>query len=373
MAAACSPRARLLVVSLVIVVAGACGASRVVPIRAHDASGVVPSDGGPSEPVVVADGTTDPAPAETVAPACAEPKLVGFATHEPGTSGGEGAGGRTMVVTSFDALVAAAALADKLTIDIGTMLEAPSGAAQVRVQSNKTIRGVAQGAGITGAGLQLFRVSNVVIQNLVLTRAATEDAITVNASTNVWIDHCELSMSADGLADVNHGANWVTMSWNHFHDQSFNSLVGHTAAPENVEDPGQLSVTYHHNWFHATEYYNPKVRYGTVHVFNNFYDYPEGSTATGVISQLGAKVLVEANVFLNLKTPIQTDSDDSKGDPAAQGFIAWGVDNKFTGTGNSNATRIVAWNPSPSDYSYALDDVKDVAALVSTCAGPHFK
>lgn len=360
----------LLVTTALIPLLASCGPSRVVPIRARDASVVVPADGGGEPPPdVVADAAHDPTPA----PACAPPRLVGFATHQPGTSGGDGVGGRSIVVATFDALVAAAALADTLTIEVDSMLAAPPGAPQVRVQSNKTIRGVARGAGVTGAGLQIFRVSNVIVQNMVLTKAATEDAITVNASTNVWIDHCDLSMSADGLADVNHGSNWVTMSWNHFHDQSFNSLVGHTAAPENVEDPGQLTVTYHHNWFHATEYYNPKVRYGTVHVFNNFYDYPQGSTATGVISQLGATVLIEANVFLNLKTPIQTDSDDSKGDPAAQGFIAWGLENKFAGTGNYNATRVVAWNPSPGEYSYLPDDVNDVAALVSTCAGPTFR
>lgn len=47
------------------------------------------------------------------------------------------------------------------------------------------------------------------------------DAITIHASSHVWIDHCNLSHSTDGLVDVVHGSTSVTISNNFFsnHDK----------------------------------------------------------------------------------------------------------------------------------------------------------
>lgn len=47
------------------------------------------------------------------------------------------------------------------------------------------------------------------------------DAITVFASSNVWIDHCFLATCADGLVDVTHASTAVTVSNNYFtrHDK----------------------------------------------------------------------------------------------------------------------------------------------------------
>lgn len=49
------------------------------------------------------------------------------------------------------------------------------------------------------------------------------DAITVLASSNVWVDHCFLARCADGLVDVTHASNLVTVSNNYFtqHDKVF--------------------------------------------------------------------------------------------------------------------------------------------------------
>ena len=279
-----------------------------------------------------------------------------------------------MTVKTYDELAAAAGSSDTLTIQLATMIQAGTNTAQIRVQSNKTIRGTAVGAGITGAGFNIFKASNVIVQNLVIAKAV-EDANTVNASTNVWVDHCDLSSDGavsspyDGLVDVNHGADFVTVSWNHLHDHRLTSLVGHTAAPENVEDPSHLKVTYHHNWFQGTLFYNPKVRYGSVHVFNNYYDYPEGSPAIGITAQLGAQVMVEANLFKNLETPMTTEGDDNGQDPSKQGAISQ-AGNAYRGTGDPVITQVGTWRPSPSDYAYTADVAEAVPDLVSRCSGP---
>ncbi|KAI0488935.1 hypothetical protein KFK09_028774 [Dendrobium nobile] len=53
------------------------------------------------------------------------------------------------------------------------------------------------------------------------------DAITIWSSTDVWIDHCNLSSCFDGLVDVTHGSTRVTISNNLFADHDKVMLFGH--------------------------------------------------------------------------------------------------------------------------------------------------
>lgn len=50
------------------------------------------------------------------------------------------------------------------------------------------------------------------------------DAIAIQAASNVWVDHCDLSSDMDngkdyydGLCDVTHASNYVTISNTYFH------------------------------------------------------------------------------------------------------------------------------------------------------------
>jgi pectate lyase len=76
-------------------------------------------------------------------------------------------------------------------------------------------------------GLYVRRVSNVILRNLKIGQVDADngDAIGIDASSNVWVDHCDLSgdLSAgkddlDGLLDITHGSEWVTVSNTYFHD-----------------------------------------------------------------------------------------------------------------------------------------------------------
>lgn len=51
------------------------------------------------------------------------------------------------------------------------------------------------------------------------------DAIRLYMATNVWVDHCDLygdrdvgKDTYDGLVDLSHAADWVTISHTYFHD-----------------------------------------------------------------------------------------------------------------------------------------------------------
>jgi pectate lyase len=63
-------------------------------------------------------------------------------------------------------------------------------------------------------------------------------------------------------------------------------------------DPGKLNVTVHHNLFANTLQRLPRVRFGQVHVYNNFYVIPDPARfvyALGV--GVRSKIFAESNVF----------------------------------------------------------------------------
>ena len=73
--------------------------------------------------------------------------------------------------------------------------------------------------------MRIKKQSNVIIRNIKSSKVVKGDGITVENSKNVWIDHCDLSSDMthdkdyyDGLLDITHGSDWVTVSNTHFHD-----------------------------------------------------------------------------------------------------------------------------------------------------------
>ena len=80
---------------------------------------------------------------------------------------------------------------------------------------------------LTGVGLTILGQKNVIVRNMKISKvlAAYGDAITINLSTNVWVDHCDLSGDEtvgkdtyDGLVDLSHAADFVTISHTYFHN-----------------------------------------------------------------------------------------------------------------------------------------------------------
>ena len=134
----------------------------------------------------------------------------------------------------------------------------------------------------------------------------------------------------DGQVDVTHGADFITVSWNVFHDHFKNSLVGNS---ENTgdEDIGHLRITYHHNLFTRVDGRNPSIRFGTGHVYNNHYlnipDY-------GIASRINAQVRVENNYFDNVETPIRADTSLSD----VAGFVNQVNTNIFVNCGPNSIT-----------------------------------
>lgn len=83
----------------------------------------------------------------------------------------------------------------------------------------RSIIGVGSSAIIEGGGFSLNKVSNVIIRNLVIRKVKGNDAITIQKSNNLWIDHNEFYSDTDhgfdyydGQVDITHADDYITVS-----------------------------------------------------------------------------------------------------------------------------------------------------------------
>ncbi|MBN1788386.1 MAG: carbohydrate-binding protein [Sedimentisphaerales bacterium] len=245
----------------------------------------------------------------------------------------------------------------------------------VSVQSNKTIIGVGPNGAING-GLEISGRTNVIIRNLTIwyedgTQGSSDpwtDGITIKYSDHIWVDHCTLYDSPDGLIDTTNGSNYITISWCRFGytptsentQHHFTNLVG--GSDSATGDRGKLKVTFHHNlWGPSCKERMPRVRFGQVHIFNNYFDTQSNSYC--VRSGIEAQNLIENNYFNESVEPIE-----EKYDPTAlieaHGNILYNC--KCSGTYSCDDGDDDVFDP---PYSYTLDDANDVPAIVSTGAG----
>ncbi|WP_416904979.1 pectate lyase family protein [Micromonospora echinospora] len=174
---------------------------------------------------------------------------------------------------------------------------------QINVGPNTTIVGM-RGARLTGLTLMIDTASNVIVRNLTFDDArdcfpawsptdgsagnwnSQYDQISVRRSENVWIDHNTFTdgdnpdsaqpeyfgrpyQVHDGSLDVTHTASLVTASYNRFTGRDKLMLIGssNTVGP----DVGRLKVTLHHNLFDQVVQRLPRVRFGQVDIYNNWY------------------------------------------------------------------------------------------------------
>ncbi|KAK6540566.1 hypothetical protein TWF694_009357 [Orbilia ellipsospora] len=279
---------------------------------------------------------------------------TGYATLNGGTTGG--LGGPVVEVNNLTAW--AQAVADDLPRIV--VITGPiTGSAQVLVGSNKSIIGKNSNAKITGIGMYILQKKNVIVRNLIISKvlAANGDGIWIQKSTNIWVDHCEIFNDQthgkdyyDGLVDVTHAADWVTISNMYLHDHEKGSLVGHSDN-NGAEDTGHLRVTYHNNHWKNVYSRGPSLRFGTGHIFNSFYD----NMFECVRPRLGAQVLVESNYFVGASKPIFGDG------------YAVARDNAYVNCTNTNLAPLGTLTTVP--YTYSLLGSAKVVASVSATAG----
>jgi pectate lyase len=224
---------------------------------------------------------------------------TGYATQNGGTSGGKG--GKTVEVASLDELTAAVKGNDASIVLITGPIKGSG--ENVKVGSNKSVIGKDSSVVLTDFTLTVKAVNNVILRNFAMEKIVGGDAIAIQKTQNVWVDHVDLSSDRDhdkdyydGLLDVTHAADYVTVSNSFMHDHWKCSLVGHSDSNES-EDKGHLTVTYNNNYWLNINSRGPSFRFGTGHLYNNYYE----NVSDGINTRQGAQLLVQNNVYSGSK------------------------------------------------------------------------
>ena len=232
--------------------------------------------------------------------------------------------------------------------------------------SNCTIDG--KGKAFKG-GFYINNRTNIIIKNVCFDeiKLGAVDSITIkDGSHHIWVDHCTFTKTEDGLCDIIDESTHITVSWCTFgkrHGKCM--LIG--ASDKKTSDRGKLKVTLHNNWFKSHSR-SPRVRYGTVHIFNNYYDVNHGDFFYAIKSVLGAKVFVEKNYFVfnkdKKKGMIMRDGSDSKDESNGTIYSRqnYGISTKFDNK----------WDSSHLPYTYKsipASQVKESVMKHSGCGG----
>jgi pectate lyase len=187
---------------------------------------------------------------------------------------------------------------------------------QLEVPGNTTLVGVGEDARLLGVYLSIRTGANIIIRNLHFEAPvdyfpswdpwdgddgswnARFDALSMVTGSRVWVDHCTFTdgrfpdsqapvgfggepvQRHDGLLDIEDGTDYVTVSYSRFADHEKTALVS-SGDGQGDMDRGHLRITFHHNHFDNSAQRSPRVRFGRVHSFNNYFtgstedpDYP---------------------------------------------------------------------------------------------------
>lgn len=294
----------------------------------------------------------------------------GWATQGGGTSGGSGGSGTT-VTTLSSFKTAAGGTTPRIiyvtgTIDLGT--------SNVDIGSNKTIIGNGSTSGFKG-NLRANGQSNIILQNLNFTNPSSVgggDGLTVQGTTRFFVTKCTFKQTGDGALDIVNGSDYGTVSWCKFlytsdTGHNFVNLIGNSD-DNGAQDSGKLRVTLHHNWYSTlTKERMPRVRFGKVHIYNNYYGGGGGANYNIGVGN-NCQLRVENNYFEYQSNPWKNYSSSGN-----QGIMHYSG-NYFVGCSQPT------WAPNywssifTPPYSYSKDagsSVKSIVTSSSTGAGTH--
>jgi Pectate lyase len=197
--------------------------------------------------------------------------------------------------------------------NMGTAING-SGFVQVKGNSeytelNTTIEGIGEDATVYGWGILIRQCINIEVRNLGF-MMFPEDGVSIDTKNhNIWVHNNDFFYGENKGGDKNKGdgsldsktSGWITISYNHFWDSGKCNLLGNgTEVPE--------YHTYHHNWYDHSDSRHPRVRWHTVHVYNNYFD---GNSKYGIGATCESNIFVENNYFRNCKRPMTISKQGS--------------------------------------------------------------
>jgi len=300
---------------------------------------------------------------------------IGFASvnaqGQNGTSGGDG--GDTVLCKKGESILTYLSSKPRVIFVEDTVLTG-----EIKGFNNISIIGKGNNAAMRG--LTITNCKNIIIRNITFYDSPDGIRITTtssNSSHHIWIDHCTITDSPandpngnthDGALDITHRSSYITVSWCLFYNHRKTCLLGYSASGKSGEtEANQLMVTYHHNWFNATNSRHPRARWAPVHVFNNLYT----QNSYGIGSTCGAQVFVEANYFENNPRPILisqiNDPDNTlSGDPIGYAKAA----NNFLVNSGAIVENLSGFNfDFKTAYLYKPDPAENISSIVKKYAG----
>jgi len=266
----------------------------------------------------------------------------------------------------------------------------------IKNTKNVTVEGIGTDAMVYAWGFNIRAATNVEVRNLAFSMF-TDDSVSIQVdNNNIWIHHNDFMVGTgtgdkalgDGSCDIKDNSNYLTVSYNHFIGTGKSSLVG-------MNDTAEFFVTFHHNFFDASSSRHPRVRWGSVHVYNNYF---KGNTTYGAAASEYSNLFVQNNTFENCVRPMiiasqghdykdlvpagQTPgkhesilSDEPGGGLKQEGNVldafsqSWFDPAVDTGSGSSGAYNDFDGSLAASGYPCGLDSAADAVAKVLAFAG----
>jgi pectate lyase len=107
----------------------------------------------------------------------------------------------------------------------------------------------------------------------------------------------------------------------------------------------------------------PRVRFGQVHVFNNYFASPGNNYC--VRAGIGASVLVEGNYFDHVNSPHEFNNEDDQ-----KTAHITSRDNEYDGVTGNQVTGGGGTPLTSVPYQAKVEPALGIPALVKGCAGP---
>uniref|UniRef100_UPI00098B036B pectate lyase family protein n=2 Tax=Bacillus sonorensis TaxID=119858 RepID=UPI00098B036B len=271
----------------------------------------------------------------------------------------------------------------------------------IRVGSNTTI---IVDAKIIGGGLYIKGVENIIVRNIEFENAydffpgwdptdgssgnwnSEFDNLLIESSKHIWIDHCSFNdgnkpdeetetyfgrefQHHDGLLDIKKQSDFITVSYNVFAGHSKNTIVG--SSDSYKADNGHLRVTFHHNMYENIKERAPRVRYGKVHIYNNYFKSTKNYNYSWGVGY-SSKIYAEDNYFeMPEGTKPQKLMKVFKGDELYEQDTLLNdqkisVVSAYNEANDASIKTTVGWTP---ELYEKIDDAADVPEIVQAQAG----
>jgi len=242
----------------------------------------------------------------------------------------------------------------------------------IHVSSHKSLLGYGSSAAITGASLYILQQSNIIIQNIAFSEVnpallEAGDAVTIDGSDHVWIDHCSFSRVSDGFVDAINDSKSITISWNRFDGVNPVACAGQHNYANTFEG---ATVTLHHNLYDRTLGCSPKLGYGSRgHVFDNYW---RGVSDYSIQVGSESHALIQANYFEDSEQPFYASDSCLEDDPPCAISAPEDAPNSFVGISEQEPHQTGGQvEQLPYDAStYTIEPASDARRAVLAGAGP---